>query len=86
MERGDLGRLQQKVGEQLSRNVEVGKIKQKVGYVTGFEEKEVYQPISIHKEMEPPQINEVLEEHIRMNEDLLELAGSIKERNKGKSK
>jgi hypothetical protein len=82
----DLGRFQQKVGEQLSKNVEVGRIKQKVGYVTGFEEEEVYQPISIHKEMEPRQINEVLEEHIRVNEDLLELAGSVRRRSSEKSK
>lgn len=28
--------------------------------------------------MEPRQINEVLEEHIKINEDLLELAGSVR--------
>ncbi len=53
----ELTRYQQKVGEQLTKNVEVGKIKQKVGYVTGFEEEEVPRPISIHKEMESIQIN-----------------------------
>jgi hypothetical protein len=35
--------------------------------------------------MEPREINELLEEHIRVNEDLLELAGSVR-RSREKSK
>jgi hypothetical protein len=66
------------VGEQLGRNYEVGRVKQQVALATALEvDSPRQQPPRIHQEMEPREINEVLEEHIRANEDLLELAGSI---------
>jgi chromosome segregation ATPase len=48
-EMGALGREQARVGEQLSRNVEVGRVQQQVGRVTGWGEDEGRQPPpSIH--------------------------------------
>jgi hypothetical protein len=36
MEMGDLARVQQRVGEQLSRTCQAGRVQQQVGYATGF--------------------------------------------------
>lgn len=74
MEMDDLHRFQRTVAEDLTRNVEVGKLKQRAGYLEPYEQQERTQPMQIHQEMAPQQINEVLDEHFKLNEEVLEMA------------
>jgi len=47
----NLTKFQNKVGEELTNNVKIGEIKQKVGYVTDWEVEERREPMNIHHEM-----------------------------------
>jgi hypothetical protein len=71
---------QKDLEQQLQANCKVGHLQRQLAEVEDWQQNTAEEPLRIHEGMNPREINEILNDHHRLNEDILERASRARSR------